>query len=270
MLADLHCHTFCSDGTYSPGQLVRAAVLCGLGLIAITDHDTVGGCALAIETVAEEKLALSVIPGIEMSIEAGNDELHLLGLNIETCNSALNAYLETLRLDRVTRIDRMIALVNQLGYPLEKADVRQAAPPEAETLGRPHLAEALVVKGYFPNQKDVFDKLLYNGGPAYLSHLKPALDDAIKLLHSAGGQVFIAHPHAVKNIKLLEKAVELGIDGIEAYHPTHTPEKVRHYLDFAQKYSLKISGGSDFHGIRGKYPPRLGCYMLSTQILDLW
>ncbi len=269
MLADLHCHTTFSDGVLSPAELVAAAALCGLGQIAITDHDTVGGCAAALKASREEKNALKVFAGIELSIEAGEDEVHLLGLAIDHEDKVLNDYLAVLREDRLNRTGKIIDLLKKLGYPLDEKDIMLLSPG-VEALGRPHMAAALVAKGYFPNQQEVFDKLLYNGGPAYISHLKPSLAEAIKLVHDAGGLAVIAHPHAIKEQQALKEAASLGLDALEVYYPRHTPEQVAHYLDVARQLGLKASGGSDFHGIQGKYPPRLGCYTVSTQILNLW
>jgi predicted metal-dependent phosphoesterase TrpH len=149
-------------------------------------------------------------------------------------------------------------------------EVFAAAGKGAKTLGRPHVAAALVKKGYFNYVNEAFDRLLYNNGPAYVAHLKPSLGEAIDLTHAAGGLAVIAHPCGIKDQSVLEEAARLGVDGIEAYYPQHTPEQVKSYKALARLYGLKISGGSDFHGIKNKYPHKLGVYAISSDLLNLW
>jgi predicted metal-dependent phosphoesterase TrpH len=241
-----------------------------IGRLAITDHDTVDGCREAADTIRREKLPLSLVKGVEFSIEAGEDEVHMLGLAIDDRDSRLLDCLRVFNADRERRVYKILAKLEKLGYRLEPKDVFAEAGEDARAIGRPHIAAVLVRKGYFKYVYEVFDKLLHNNGPAYVSHLKPSLGEAIDLTHGAGGLAVIAHPCGINGQGILEEAAKLGVDAIEAYYPRHTPEQVKHYKDFARRYGLKISGGSDFHGIKNKYPPKLGVYALPAELLNLW
>ena len=271
MICDLHCHTTCSDGIYTPTQLMQMAAKAGLDIIAVTDHDTVAGCQEAERTILKEKLPLKLIKGVEFSIEAkGGGEVHLLGLNIDNTNKRLQDRLEDFKEDRESRIYKILEKLEKLGYTLTMQDVLAQTGEDLKSFGRPHVAAALVQKGHFKDVQAVFMELLYNGGPAYVSHLKPDMKEAIELIHGAGGLAIVAHPYTIKNWQILEQAVQLGLDGLEVYYPYHTVAKIKEYKNFAAAKGLKISGGSDFHGIAGKYPPRLGVYTLSVQLLNLW
>ena len=271
MICDLHCHTTTSDGLYTPAQLVRMAAKAGIDIIAVTDHDTVEGCDEAVATIKQEQLSLKLIKGVELSIDsADSGTVHLVGLGIDTDNKKLRERLEDFKEDREKRIYRTLAKLAELGYLLSIQDVLALTGEDVKSLGRPHVAAALVQKGYFKNVQDAFDRLLYTNGPAYIRHLKPKIKEAVKLIHDAGGLAIIAHPHTIKNEEIFEQLLQSGVDGLEAYYPEHTPEKLKEYKNIAFSRNLKISGGSDFHGIAGKYPPRLGVYTLAVQLLNLW
>ena len=270
MLVDFHCHTTISDGVYSPSEIVRFAAAAKIASIAIPAHDAVDGCSEAEETIKREKLPLSLVKGIEFSIEAGEDEVHMLGLAIDDREPRLLERLRAFGADRESRVYKILAKLEKLRYSLTPEEVFAAAGASVKTLGRPHVAAALVKKGYFNYVHEVFDKLLFNNGPAYVPHLRPSLKEAIDLTHAAKGIAVIAHPYAINDQSALEEAARLGVDAIEAYYPQHTPEQVRHYKAFARRHGLKISGGSDFHGIKSKYPHKLGDYALPAELLNLW
>lgn len=270
MICDLHCHTTSSDGVFTPAQVVRMAANSGIDIIAITDHDTVAGCREAERTIMEENLSVRLIKGVELSVENQEDEVHMLGLQIDDKNERLCQRLEEFKQDREKRSHKIIDKLSYLGYLVSMQDVLAQAGEHAKVLGRTHIAAALVAKSYFKNVSEVFDKLLYLNGPAYVPHLRPDLKEAIDLIHGAKGIAVLAHPYTVKNHNVLEEATLLGLDGIEAYYPRHSPEQLNEYKNFARKKGLKVSGGSDFHGIKGKYPPRLGFYVLSVHLLNLW
>lgn len=270
MLVDLHTHTSYSDGLLSPSELVQEAVKAKIECLAITDHDTLSGCKKALETVKKNLLPISIVSGVELSVDSGDCELHLLGLFIDNENEQLNECLSNLQKKRKERVYKILDALKRLNLPIEIFDVECQTDKKIESLGRPHIAAALVNKGYFFTQQEVFDKVLYFGGPAYVHNERIGLQKAIGLIHDAGGLAIIAHPYKIKNQKVLNEAVKIGVDGLEVYYPYHTPEMIKNYLDFAYEYKLKISGGSDFHGSIGKYPKCLGRYLLSSQLLNLW
>jgi predicted metal-dependent phosphoesterase TrpH len=270
VLVDFHCHTTVSDGVYTPSEVVRLAAAAKISSLAITDHDAVSGCREAAAAIKREKLPLSLLQGVEFSIEAGEDEVHMLGLAIDDQEPRLVERLHAFSADRENRVYKILAKLEKLGYSLTPEEVFAAAGDGAQAVGRPHVAAALVKRGYFNYVYEVFDKLLYNNGPAYVSHLKPSLKEAIDLTHAAKGLAVIAHPYGISDQSVLEEAARLGIDAIEAYYPQHTPEQVKHYKAFARRHGLKVSGGSDFHGIKNKYPHKLGVYAISAELLNLW
>lgn len=270
MLADLHTHTTASDGKCSSTELVHMADKAGLSMLAITDHDTVSGIDEAQEAIKEHGLSISLIAGVELSVDDDDNEVHLLGLGLDHNESKLLKRLRDFKEDRENRIYRMINKLEKLGYPVSIDDVMKQRAVATDTVGRPHIAAALVKKGYFLDMQDVFTELLHFGGPAYETHLKPSMKEAIDLIHGAKGLAVIAHPFGIGDQAIITEAIEAGVDGLEVYYPEHTPELVKHYYAMARSYGLKISGGSDFHGIKGRFPEKLGIFAVSVQLLDLW
>lgn len=270
MLVDLHTHTNCSDGLLTPSQLVRQAVKGKVDCLAITDHDTVAGCQEAVETVNNEKLPITIVKGIEFSIDAGKSEFHLLGLFIDDKNEQLNESLNELQSKRIERVHKILAALNSLGFPLDFSDIIAQAKNNTKSFGRPHIAAALVKKEYFKTEQEAFEKVLYFGGPAYIENERIVLKEAVELIHNAGGLAIVAHPYKIKEQNLLKEAVTIGVDGLEAYYPYHTPEMIKLYLAFAHQYKLKVSGGSDYHGIKNRYPNCLGQYLLCSKLLNVW
>lgn len=270
MLVDLHTHTTASDGKLKPSELVCMADKAGLSFLAITDHDTVSGIKEAKDTIKASNLSVSLVPGVELSIDSPGNEVHMLGLNIDPDNQKLKNRLHDFKEDREQRVYRIIDKLNALSYNVTIEDVVKQRAADTDTVGRPHIAAALVQKGYFGSLQDVFNKLLYFGGPAYETHLKPSMKEAIELIHEAKGLSIIAHPYGIKDQNIIEEAIKAGVDGIEVYYPEHTPEMMKHYHSMAKNYDLKISGGSDFHGTKGRFPKRLGIFVISVQLLNLW
>lgn len=266
MLTDLHMHTNCSDGTLDPEALVWEALKNGLTTISITDHDVINAYALAQKVVSSQKLPLQIIPGVEINTNSANREVHVLGYHIDTDSGELAKRLKLLQEQRVIRVDKIIKKLNTLGYFINLEDIL-AVTREVISLGRPHIAKVLINKGYFQNKAEVFDKLLANGAPAYVPHIKLSVQEAVQLINAAGGIAVLAHPGLIKNDELVvELLSDYNFQGIEAYYPLHTPNQVRYYLDLAQKMNLLVSGGSDFHGVQGRYPSSLGIFTISESI----
>lgn len=244
VIADLHVHTTASDGLLSPHDVVRRAVALGLSALAITDHDTLEGIPEALK--AAEKEYVEVIPGVEFSSEYDNQEIHILGFYIDHNDARVTGLLAKLHESRFKRAEKMVERLNSLGYGLEWADVMAHAADAAP--GRPHVARALVSKGYFTNTTAVFDTLLGYKMPGYVERYKLTPQEAIAAIRKSGGIAAWAHPGLTGNEKLLPDFIRSGLQGLEVYHPDHNPSLTVYYRQLALENRLFICGGSDFHG----------------------
>jgi len=247
-MIDLHVHTTFSDGTFTPQEVVRFAKEKGLFAISITDHDTTDGVKDAIEE--GERLGLKVVSGVEISADF-EIEMHILGLFIDIDNKFLQQKLKMLEKFRKERNPQIIKKLRQMGYNISMEEVEKLAL--GEMIGRPHIAKVLVQKGYFSTTKEVFEKLLGFGKPAYVKKEKLKPQEAIEAIKKAGGLAILAHPHKYlyleegsENVFLELK--EYGLDGIEVFHSDHNQIETSMLLEIAKKLDLAISGGSDFHG----------------------
>ncbi|MEW5948908.1 MAG: PHP domain-containing protein [Thermodesulfobacteriota bacterium] len=248
-LIDLHCHTTASDGSLTPSELVRKAKECGLKAVAITDHDTVEGVG---EALAEgERLNFEVIPGIEISAEIPSGSMHILGYFIDHNSSELLAVLRKLQDSRETRNHRIIEKLHSLCMEVSYAELLQVAG--GGQVGRPHIAELLVRKGFVRSLKEAFDIYLKKGRPAYVEKFRFTPAEAVKIITRAGGMAALAHPGSLnKSLEEVEKVVgELeadGLKGLEVFYTEHTPEQTRGYQRIAGRHHLIPTGGSDYHG----------------------
>jgi predicted metal-dependent phosphoesterase TrpH len=254
-IADLHVHTTASDGRWTIPEILSRATARNMSAVAITNHDTVDGleelCAL------QKAFPVEIIPGIEFNTDADNLEIHILGYYIDIGHKALRKTLLNLRNGRMVRIREMVSKLNELGYALEFADIITLAG-ESKALGRPHIAAALIKKGYFSSSDYTLYKLFAKGGPAYVPHYKLSPFDAIDIILEAGGIPVLAHPGLVGNDYYLRSLVAHGLQGLEVYHPKHDKAMTNHYNQIARNNNLLITGGSDFHGIPGRFPEDLG------------
>lgn len=256
---DLHTHTFHSDGTFSPRQLVELAAERGLDVLAVTDHDTTAGLTEAFEEGA--RLGIEVVPGVEFSTVWEGGGVHILSYYMDVEDPYLVAELGRLREDRFRRGERMVARLQQLGYPISFERVREIA--KGGNIIRPHVAEALVEAGVVPTIEDAFSEdLIGSGGRAYVE--KHALHplDALALIHRAGGVCVLAHPGTWRETlpvpeDVMRDLIGAGLDGIEAAHPEHLPEVEARYVATAEQNGLFWTGSSDCHGTRYD-PVRLG------------
>ncbi len=260
MLADLHIHTTASDGLLSIDQVISQAISKGLHYISITDHDTVDSI-LNLNNVIED---LVVIPGIEFSIDYPQNEIHILGYRIDYTYPQFQDELQKLKTSRLTRIAKMVEKVRELGYDIDYNNVLEIAG-ESKSIGRPHVARALLEKGYFRNIQQVFHELLNPNAPAYVPHYKLTINNAINLILSVQGIPVLAHPGLVGDNQLVENIIKAGIKGIEVYHPVHSLQQIAQYEELAQKYNLLLTGGSDFHGMVGRYPEHIGDYTIPSE-----
>ncbi len=242
--ADLHTHTIHSDGALSPLELITKAKSIGLHTISITDHDTVNAIKEAI-TIGNEH-SIEVIPGIELSASYNGSEIHILGYFVNVENSALLESLVIFREERLKRVERIVGKLNRMNIPLTVESV--IAKAGGGSVGRPHVANALVNEGYASSYKQAFNKYIGDGRPAYEKKSAVSTEETIRLITDAGGLSFLAHPGRSIDEATLTHLIKSGMDGIEVIHPSHTPELVQYYRGIVSQYYLLESGGSDFHG----------------------
>lgn len=245
---DLHLHTTYSDGTQSPEALVADAAARGVALIAITDHDEIGGIAPA--QAAGAALGVQVISGVEINTEVGREQIHILGYGFPPDAPALLAGLAALRQARVERLEKMLARLAVLGYHLDAARVLAIAGHGS--VGRPHLARALVEAGFLPDIRTAFDRLISNHGPAYVPRTPYRPEAAIALIRGAGGVTSLAHPGKLGDpVRIITMLKAAGLEALEAYHSDHPATVTTRMLRYASHYALLVTGGSDSHGPDG-------------------
>ncbi|HTO09209.1 MAG TPA: PHP domain-containing protein [Myxococcota bacterium] len=251
---DFHSHTTVSDGSLSPTELVRRAEKNGVSGFALTDHDAVDGIA---EARAEgERLGIEVLGGIELSVNEaeGTRAMHILGLGIDDAHAELRARLVELRHGRIGRAARIVSHLQAAGVAITLAAVEAQAAAGA-SLGRPHVARALVAAGAVRDSDEAFARWLRRGRPAYEPNPELSAQAAIALVHAAGGVAVLAHPPLSAGIDapggvaaFIERLVPFGLDGIEVWHPSHKSTVTRRLRRIAAAHGLLETGGSDFHG----------------------
>ena len=249
-MIDLHTHTNCSDGTDSPRQLVNKAIVQGLEVLGISDHDTTSGWKEATETLRGSlKLAL----GSEIScLTTDGISVHMLGLLFDPEHAEMQQVLEETRDGRLPRMRKMIEKMRAEGMDISMADVEQAMPVGA-TMGRPHLADALVTKKIVKSRDEAFVDLLHNESRFYVSHAAPTPAEAIALIRRAGGVAVIAHPFASHRGQILKAEdfsdlVAAGLNGIEVDHRDQNPDERAMLRSIAKELNLVVTGSSDYHG----------------------
>lgn len=248
-IVDLHTHTTCSDGTFTPKQLVEYAVKKGLSALAITDHDVLDGVEEAV--YYGSRLGIEIIPGIEVSTDYEGSEIHIVGLFVDMYNPELNRLLNEMRQKRVERNKEVAKRLQSLGLDVTYQDILNTA--DGAIITRAHIAKALRQKGYISNTQEAFDRYIGFGKPAYVKREVFVWQQTIEMINNAKGIAVMAHPLLYKFSKRrLEEAVsamaDFGLKGIEAYYSTHSPSDVKYIKMLADKNKLKVSGGSDFHG----------------------
>jgi predicted metal-dependent phosphoesterase TrpH len=249
-LADLHIHTNYSDSTQSPHEVINEAHEKGLACIAITDHDTIDGVVPAME--AAKPYDIEVIPGIELSSEAGGKDIHILGYLFDYKNKSFVERIKYIQNARVERMREMIDNLRTLGIDnITLDDVRERA--ESDSVGRPHLAAIMLEKGWVSSIKKAFDDYLADDAPVYVPKFQQSPFEAIDLIKSAGGIAVLAHPMLTGVDELIPGFVEAGLLGLEVFYPNNTDHVTRFYEGLAKKYNLIGTGGSDAHGTVKKY-----------------
>ena len=247
IVADLHLHTSASDGELAPEDLVLAAAAAGLQAIAITDHDTLAGIDAAQRQ--GKSSGIEVIAGCEISTQFGAFEIHMLALFVDPHATALNALLERVQGERLRRAMAIAAKLRAHGLAIEDSEVLEAARG-ARAVGRPHVARALINKGYARSFQDAFVRYLGERGMAFVPKQALPFQEVINAVHAAGGLAIMAHPGSWPHDEIIAQLLSRGVDGLEALYRTHSPVNRRFYSGLAERYQRLISGGSDFHGPR--------------------
>jgi hypothetical protein len=260
--ADLHVHTTASDGTYTPAEVIELAQKTDLAAIAITDHDTLSG---AIEGIRfSDEMGFEVIGGIELSSDLNGVDVHILGYLISRYH-VIQKVLSDLQRLRSTRAERMVRRLNRLGIQIRMEDVLEES--RGDSVGRPHIAAAMVKKGIVPSTRYAFEYYIGDGKPAYIPKPKLTPFQAVKLILASGGVPVMAHPGLTGRDHLIPKLIAHGLRGIEVYYPEHGEEQVRRYLDIAAEYGLIATGGSDFHGDT-KPHITVGCVFVGYELVE--
>jgi len=261
--ADLHLHTFFSDGTFTPEELVERAHAIGFAAIALTDHDTVEGCARAAAACA--RADIEFISGTELTAEHADTEVHILAYFVNTQNQALLTRIAGFQSVRQSRIREMVAALNKLGIPLKAESVFELA--NCKSPGRPHVARALVKEKLIGNLDEAFERYLKKGRPAWIPKTKMSALESVELIHQAGGLAVMAHPGLNRTDEVIPGLVDAGLDGIECFHTKHPRATAEHYLQIARQYGLLVTGGSDCHGL-SKGRPLIGTVRLPFHYLE--
>ncbi len=244
---DFHLHSTASDGVHPPTWLMETAAAKGVQALSLTDHDTTDGLAEARRAAA--RLGLQLIPGIELSTDLGKADVHLLGYGFDVEAKRLQDFLRWQREGRLDRVQTIVGILRENGMPIEVERVLEIAG-EA-TVGRPHVARALVEQGHVKSVQEAFDLWLGNGKPADVNREKLIPIDAIQMIHDHGGVVFVAHAIFIGEDypEAIEQLARWGLDGIETYYKHYDAETIRVHEQLATRLGLAKSGGSDYHGL---------------------
>jgi predicted metal-dependent phosphoesterase TrpH len=245
MRIDLHLHTAASDGLLDPAALVQAVRAAGIEVCSITDHDTVDGLDEA--DPAAKAAGVTLVPGVELSAYWGRVEFHILGYFIDPTNPALRHFLEGTRHARHARLNAMLSRLQAMGMGVGAAEVLARA--KNGNVGRPHLARALVERGYVATADEAFDRYLGTDKPAYVPRPDVSIRDAIRVIRTAGGIASWAHPGLHNRDEAIADLVAAGLTAIEVYHPKHGFGGAGRYRRLARRHDLLATGGSDFHGV---------------------
>ncbi|MHB1125516.1 MAG: PHP domain-containing protein [Bacillota bacterium] len=264
MDADLHLHTSASDGKLTPQELVRLAGNVGLKAIAVTDHDTTAGLEEAIKE--GEQTGVEVVPGIELSTEWGKTEVHVLGYYIDYQGGQVQEKLQHLREGRRRRGEMIISKLQALGYNIDFQRVLEIAG--GGSLGRPHIAVALLEKGYVASVEDAFNRFIGRDTPGYVPRAKLSPVEAVEVILKADGIPVLAHPGLIHEDSIIQELAGVGLQGIEVYYPGHDKAATHHYQRLARAYKLIATGGSDFHGYPNEGPAYPGVAGVSYEVIE--
>jgi predicted metal-dependent phosphoesterase TrpH len=242
--ADLHCHTICSDGTDTPEEIVRKAAAAGLQGLSITDHDTIDAYSGELFALAAE-LNLLLLPGVEVSSEYEKSSVHVLGYGIDLESSSFRKFLQEMIQRRKERNENILRNLRAKGFFIQMEEVENLG---FRTIGRPHIAQVMVDKGYVESRRDAFDRYLRDGASCYAPGIKFTPLEVIEQIHLAKGKAILAHPHFFQRGPFLKTLLKLPLDGVEAYYGNLHHFKEKPWLDMAKERKWVATGGSDYHG----------------------
>jgi predicted metal-dependent phosphoesterase TrpH len=266
-LIDLHTHTTASDGRATPADLVARAAAAGVTALAVTDHDTVSGCAEA--SAACRAASILFVPGIEMTAVRDGGDVHVLGYFIDLNAPAFHEFLTAQRRQRIDRLRQMIDRLLALGIALDgEAILKPALDDATRSAGRPWIARALVAAGYAANTDEAFARWLTPGKPAFVSRRGASPADVIARIHEAGGIASLAHPGLLRHDDWIAELVIDGLDAVEAYHSEHDAAATARYLAIASSMGIAVSGGSDYHGDPSHGAQNPGAVSLPQEAFD--
>jgi len=261
--ADLHLHTQFSDGTFTPEELAGHGARLGFAALALTDHDTVEGCARMAAACAAA--GIEFIVGAELTAEHEDTEVHILGYFLDAENQTLLTEIARFQAVRQQRIHEMVARLNAVNVPLEVESVFALA--NCKSPGRPHVARALVKAGLVGHLDEAFEKYLKKGRPAWVPKTKVSALESVGLIHQAGGLAVMAHPGLNRTDEIIPALVDAGLDGIECFHTKHSTGLSERYLEIADRFHLLVTGGSDCHGF-SKGKPLIGGVKLPYEYVE--
>lgn len=241
---DLHSHTTASDGALSPRELVRLAARQGVRVLAVTDHDSVSGLPEAIDEAARH--AIEIVPGLEINCDVEGAEVHVLGYCMDWQEPWFERFLAEQRAERIARVHRIVERLTELALPLTAEEVfaicKEGSP------GRPHVALAMVRRGYVKSVREAFDRYLRSGGPANVPRRRLTPVEAVAVIRRAHGVPVFAHPGLANRDEMIPELVQAGLAGLETFYPEHSAGQVEAYRRLCRQYDLVATGGSDFHG----------------------
>ncbi|HTO13903.1 MAG TPA: PHP domain-containing protein [Candidatus Binatia bacterium] len=260
---DLHSHTTASDGALSPRELVRLAAKHGVKVLAVTDHDSVSGLPEAIAEAA--KHGIEIVPGLEINCDVEGAEIHVLGYCVDWQAEWFEAFLAEQRVERTARVHRIVERLTELGLPLTAGEVfaicKEGSP------GRPHVAQAMVKRGYVKSVREAFDRYLRAGGPANVPRRRLTPVEAVAVIRRAHGVPVLAHPGLAGRDEMIPELVQAGLGGIETYYPEHSAGQIEAYRRLCRQHDLVATGGSDYHGSHTGRASTLGSPHVS---IDVW
>lgn len=271
-IVDLHTHSTASDGQYAPSELVELAKKRGIEVLALTDHDNIDGVDEAME--AGKRLGIRVIRGVELSAD-DHLNLHILGYGFPAGPEPLSSLIARLKSGRNSRKYRIQEFLQSKGVDIPLDEVEELA--KDGVIGRPHFALVMVKHGCVSDRKEAFDRYLDTPDFHRYDQRKPSAEECIRTIKASGGKVSLAHPYQIVFARdgerdletLVERLTGYGLDAVECYYPKHTPEQQAEYLALAERYHLRVTGGSDFHGEKNKPDHPLGRIELDVTWLEL-
>lgn len=261
--ADLHLHTLHSDGTFTPEEVIARAKGLGLSTIAITDHDSVEGVKEAIQQAGD---SLEVIPGVELTAAFQQREIHILGYGFQVDHPEFGAFLNRMQIYRRDRIRAMIDRLRQRGVEISFEEVLRVGAEGS--LGRPHLAQAMLQRGVVRSFEEAFERYIGDDAPCFVKGATVTVPEAVERIRLAGGVAVLAHPYRLVQDSQIPELVAAGIRGIEAHHPDHSASVAKRYRAIAEEHRLLVTGGSDCHGFRNSRGPLIGSITIGSEDLE--